>query len=275
MGVVLHLPQFGMDYEVEERMLIDRLQIDKSYQRTERQGLIALIAKQFDPQAFGMVCVARRDDKSLWIVDGQQRTKGAKIKGLTEVPAYIVNSTGVAMEADMFRVMNAWRKPVSRADIFRAALQAKVPYAVEINGKVLELGFKIDLDGKVKKAVWPKIQAVGALEEMYVDDGDSGVQRSLETIIACWGHQNEALQMYFLKGVHRFYREYKGTVSVEDMEPRFSKKKAVDIVAAANAEKGMDQKRGFKTPLHVCIYGQLRKLSGKRPPVKGEAVLQE
>lgn len=267
--LLLPLPEFELEYEFRSAPITD-LQIDTRYQRDEQLGLIELIAKQFDPHAFGIVWVARRDDKSLWIVDGQQRTKGAKERGYVTVPVCIVPSRGFEMEADMFREMNAWRKPVSRADIFRSALVAGVPHVVKINQKVMELGFEIELSRKVKSVRWPKIAAVGALEDMYAVGNIDAVQTTLETIGTCWDGQHDALQTYFLKGVAHFYREYAGSVGLDYLAPRFAKKKAVEIIDAANHEKAAEQRHGRKMAMFQGVYSQLRKLSGKRPPKKEE-----
>lgn len=259
----LMLKDFGLTYQLRE-MDIGELKIDESYQRGETP-LVRVIAEKFDPLAFGVVWVGNRKGQ-LYIVDGQQRTKGAHLAGHTKVPAVIFESKGQQQEADIFRKLNAWRRKVTRMDIFRAALQADVSYANEISQAVNSLGFELDLQRQVRQTRWPKIQAIAALEDIHDGSGKVGVERVLQTIGTCWEGQADALQTQFIKAVEEFHKIYGAALDEERMQQRLPSKTASEIVVAAVNDKASEQRKGVRVSMSTCIYDQLRKLYGKKPP---------
>ena len=103
---------------------IEDLKVDKSYQR-EENVVAEVIGANFNPRAYGVARVALRDDEKLYLIDAQQRTKGAKIAGKTVVPCVIHYFSSKEDEARLFRFLNEFRVPVTVMDCFRASLVAK------------------------------------------------------------------------------------------------------------------------------------------------------
>lgn len=267
----LGLADFNLTYGFEE-VSIKSLQVDKSYQRGET-SLINVIAGQFDPLAFGIVWVGMRSDGKKFIVDGLQRTRGAEKAGHSKVPALVFRSEGRKQEADIFRKLNAFRRRVSRMDVFRSANEAKLEYAVNITSAVRSAGLKIatrDSRG-TREAVWPNIKAIAALEEIYDQSGKSGVADTAETVVLCWNEQVDALRQESLKAVHKFRWAYGVTLDLDRMEAKLSAKPMSGILIDADSEKHRQQRRGILLPKFECIYDRLRKMYGKKVPVRSLA----
>src|SRR5215471_14986336 len=83
---------------------INKLSVDPSYQRGEKKRLINFIAKDWDWRKCGAIHVSLREDGEWKIIDGQQRTAAAKLRGdIKELPALIYDEElKLHDEADIF-----------------------------------------------------------------------------------------------------------------------------------------------------------------------------
>lgn len=120
------------------------LLIDDRYQRelTDRSWRqIERIAKAFTWSHFSPVLVAPVGDK-FSIIDGQHRTHAAKLVGLTEVPAMLLDLDD-AGQARAFAAVNGMATAVSAAQVYRAALLAGEPWAVEAEKSVEQAGAQL------------------------------------------------------------------------------------------------------------------------------------
>lgn len=124
------------------------LHLDDSYQRSTDNGastaLIKRIANGWDWRMCLPLVVSKRDDGSLWVIDGQHRLAAAKMRGdIPFLPCCVGVFGSVADEAAMFVAMNRARKPMNRLDDFHAALAASDAEAIEILDLVSEAGLTI------------------------------------------------------------------------------------------------------------------------------------
>jgi hypothetical protein len=121
-------PPLGIRPSLENCRVHD-LSVDPSYQRSVDAGpsktLIRRIAMYWDWGLFQPLIVARRDDGSLWVVDGQHRLEAAKLRrDLYDLPCVITRYASAAEEAASFVALNQQRRPLNRMQIYRAALAA-------------------------------------------------------------------------------------------------------------------------------------------------------
>ncbi len=119
--------------------------IDERYQRTmERNGLrnIRAIAENFEWAKFSPVMLARREGGQYAIIDGQHRTHAAALCGITEVPAMVSNLT-IEQEAAAFSWINGAVTKLSQNQIFKAALAAFEPWAVQCDAAVARAGCRL------------------------------------------------------------------------------------------------------------------------------------
>lgn len=243
---------------------VDKLKVDHSYQRDETD-LVEYIGNNFNPLAYVCALVAQRSDGTMYLVDGQQRTKGAKRAGKKQVPAMIFRSDGKEQEAQLFRFLNEFRKPVTVTDIFRASLVAGDPETVGINNAVLDAGFKVALR-KGMGAKWPYIGAIEQIRMIYRSDGGPVLTEVLRLIESLWGEQYEALRRESIRGVFAFYRAFGKTLEMERLKERFKGNPMAAILNSAVTEKARQKNRGNNMPLFQCVFSVLRRIYARTVP---------
>ena len=124
------------------------LRLDDSYQRSTDNGasraLIKRIATGWDWRMCLPLVVSKRDDGSLWVIDGQHRLAAALLRGdIPFLPCVIGVYGSVADEAAMFVAMNRARKPMNRLDDFHAALASGDSDAIEVAKLITDAGFTV------------------------------------------------------------------------------------------------------------------------------------
>jgi hypothetical protein len=127
---------------------LDELQIDAAYQRSVEFAAskrhIRKIAEGWDWTLFGMLLVSRRPDDRLFVVDGQHRLEGARLRGdIDMVPCSISRRSGPEEEAKLFIAANRTRRTVATIDDYHAALAAGDPDTVRLNGLIEGAGLKV------------------------------------------------------------------------------------------------------------------------------------
>ena len=157
------------------------LKIDDSYQRGEK-SIADEIAANFKWHAFQTLCVGRRVDGTLWVVDGQQRQRAALIRGMTSVPCSVFESTGPEHEAEMFSRINGDKALMSKFDIWKSDLRRQQPEAVAINNAILGKGFEVVASATARN----HIQCPGALRWIYRSVGLTGLREVLQCVKTAW-----------------------------------------------------------------------------------------
>lgn len=107
----------------------DRLAIDESYQRAtdskRSRRLIFNIAKRWNWNYCQPLVVSRREDSSLYVIDGQHRLSAALQRGdIPHLPCVVLHGQEPGTEAAAFVALNTQRQKLSQADIFNALLAA-------------------------------------------------------------------------------------------------------------------------------------------------------
>lgn len=137
----------GMPPSIENRHPAE-LHLDDSYQRSTDNGgsqaLIKKIAAGWDWRMCLPLVVSKRDDGSLWVIDGQHRLAAAMLRGdIPFLPCCVGVYGSVADEAAMFVAMNRARKPMNRLDDFHAAIASGDSEAIEIADIIKGAGFTV------------------------------------------------------------------------------------------------------------------------------------
>lgn len=117
-----------------EQVAIERLQVDPTYQRAadgaHSRRLIMGMVREWKWALCQPLAVARREDGSLWILDGQHRHAGATARGdIAYLPCVILPTIGAQGEARTFLDLNTKRQNLSQLDIFLGMLAAGDEYA--------------------------------------------------------------------------------------------------------------------------------------------------
>lgn len=124
---------------------LDRCRINEVYQRPiERRGwaTIRKIAEGFSWARFGAIDVAKADDGTFHIIDGQHRAHAAAMCGIAQVPA-LVKSLTVQEQAAAFASINGTVTRLTPLQVFRAAMAAKEGWALQCDAYVGEAGCRL------------------------------------------------------------------------------------------------------------------------------------
>jgi uncharacterized protein DUF6551 len=119
----------GVLYEASKQ----ELKIDDTYQRSMcSESRIASIAQAWSWLACGTIIVAEREDKTLWVIDGQHRVLAAMRRSdIQDLPCLVFKSDSPESEARAFFRANCIRGNVSPYDKLRALLVSKDQTAID------------------------------------------------------------------------------------------------------------------------------------------------
>jgi len=110
---------------------------DESYQRTINSRYVK-IADQYDPLLFTPIRISKREDGTLWVVDGAHRVQAARRLRLDTIPAMIYEGLTVEEEKYMFANQDKGEVRVSVLDKFRAGKNMKTRNEYVILNEILE-----------------------------------------------------------------------------------------------------------------------------------------
>lgn len=164
-----------------------QLQIDTSYQRTTDAGasrtLINRIARAWDWRLYQPLVVARRADGELYVVDGQHRLEAARLRGdIPQLPCVVTSYDSAQEEATAFVAINQQRKPLTRLNLYRAAVAAGEADALAIAGLIERAGLRMTgwADAGMWKPGW--INNIAGIAQCYRQHGDRVTRLSLEAL---------------------------------------------------------------------------------------------
>lgn len=150
----------------------DDLLVDDTYQRAanNEQGnaLIRRIAHSWDWSLCQPLVVSRRANDELYVIDGQHRLAAAKMRGdIGFLPCVIINYPDPAAEAAGFVALNQQRRPLTRIELFRAAVVAGDPVCCEIVEAMDAIG--LSLAPHATATAWKpgQIGQIGGIETVW------------------------------------------------------------------------------------------------------------
>jgi hypothetical protein len=164
----------------------DELRIDPAYQRGAEEAnsatLIRRIAQTWNWDLCQPLVVARRSDltERLFVIDGQHRLMAARLRGdIEQLPCVIVTYGSVAEEAAAFVQLNQQRKPLTRLDLFRAAVASGDAQASAIVAALTEAGLSLAPHGNYTAWKPGMVSHIGGIERSWTRDGPEVAGRAL------------------------------------------------------------------------------------------------
>lgn len=203
-----------------EWLPIDKIEIDRSYQRNPGPEKIKLISSNFNENALGVLLVNLRENGQLFIIDGQHRLLAAKKRGKTLVQCKVCYGLTVQEEAKLYKYCNTVRKNPESLDVFRARLVEGDPVAVAINNTVQKCGLSIGFipsGGGVHKRKPGEIWAVTALEDLYMKGKEELLTYILTIIAQSWPDDGSAFEYKVIWGLADFHFRYEGRYSRQEL----------------------------------------------------------
>ncbi|MGJ8478012.1 DUF6551 family protein [Sphingobium yanoikuyae] len=167
------------------------LRLDDSYQRSTDNGasqaLIRKIANGWDWRMCLPLVVSKRDDGSLWVIDGQHRLAAALLRGdIPFLPCVVGIYGSVADEAAMFVAMNRARKPMNRLDDFHAAIASGDSEAIEITRLITDAGFTVSRKTGSQSWVPGEVAFTSAIAKVLRKHGAKVCADALRTMQEAW-----------------------------------------------------------------------------------------
>lgn len=217
---------------------VDELLIDTNYQRPAAPKKILKIADKFDPIAAGGIIVSKRTNGQKVVLDGQHRTRAARIAGVPEILCIIHEGLSFEEEATIFAMCNTQRANPSATAVFRAKLAANQGHANAIREIVEECGYYLELNGNGAPRVTKDhvgIVAIGALQTIYDGDGGDRLREVLKVIAETWPDEAEAVRSQMIKGVWMFIRTYEDDWHRDHFVSRLAKSTPTAILRRAVA----------------------------------------
>lgn len=166
---------------------VEQLKVDDSYQRSLEASnsitLIRRIAMYWDWGLCQPLYVARRSDGGLYVVDGQHRLAAARLRAdVWQLPCVVRSFDSKEQEAAAFVALNQERRPLSRLQIFKAALAAGDFEASQIVVAVEEAGLSIATTTNLDTVPPGGLSNVGGLQNCYRVHGLQVLTASLDVL---------------------------------------------------------------------------------------------
>jgi len=185
-----------MEFTGEFRMVDPRdVVVDHLYQRDEQHGLIYGIARRFRWEAFGAPIVFERPSGVLYLADGQQRVAAIKLideeERPTSMPVLVFPVKHVKTEAEIFALINEFRKALTPMEKHKSKVVGEDPAALAIDRAVEKAGFAINIGGKAVH----DIHAIGSLNRAYNNLGEDGVYEVLMIHREAWPEEQPTAMM--------------------------------------------------------------------------------
>lgn len=185
---------------------VEDLRIHPAYQRKISQGGMSKITKiirDFTWARFGALSVARAEDGTLWVVDGQHRMIAARALRLTHVPT-VIAASDLADQARDFVGINTIRTSVASIDKFRARVASGDQTAIAVSELLGTL--EISTEVAAGAAIGPKeTRAVALLEKLVARYGSGTVGDAIEIMLDAQPGQSNLLTAFAIEVVTTVY----------------------------------------------------------------------
>lgn len=198
----IHKKYLNVDYECQRKRV--------------SASLINDIAREWDWMACGALCVARREDGTLWVFDGQHRLWGAKKRSdIHELPCMIWDAENKSVEARAFLKHQDKRNNQSWVDRIRIASTEGDEAAQAAQNLVEYYGMKF-VDGKQSGGV----QCTSTVYKGIKEDSNA-MEKAFH---AAWCIGEGAITQDIVSGLFHLERQLKKEgKSVTTMIPRLQK----------------------------------------------------
>lgn len=187
------------------QVYVNNLKTDMSYQSPVSDAQVRKIIKNFDPHKLHTIVVNKREDGSLYIIDGQHRVEALKDLGIPMIDATVHEGLTVSEEAEMYYGINdrPAKSPNSKG---KSSLKFGDVSAIQIDEAVTNVGLKIDYDKKLKTDGY--ITAYAALQSIHKKYGQDLLEITLEVIKRAYGTERKHYQAFIMKGLADFIATY-------------------------------------------------------------------
>ncbi|MGE0178967.1 MAG: DUF6551 family protein [Sphingomonas sp.] len=188
------------------------LLIDPSYQRSlearDSVTLIRRIAVHWDWDLCQPLVVSRRANGALYVIDGQHRLGAARLRDdIAQLPCVIVNCVSAADEAASFVHLNQQRRPLTKLDLFRAAVASGDAQAAAITAAMASAG--LVLAPHSNHTAWKPgmVSHIGGIERAWTREGQAVATDGLMALGRAFAGQVQRYGGTIYRGITRICRD--------------------------------------------------------------------
>lgn len=194
---------------------IDRIDVDRNYQRELKPRQVERILKGFRWAKFGAVMLAQKEDGRFMCFDGQHRLEAARLHPMiSQVPASIVRFADGQQEAAAFLAVNIDRTAISTVEKYWAGIEAQDAAMIRVRDVLARAGCEVIQAVGVKPAA-KKTLAVTAVDRAIRSYGETAVVEACKALVAAWPKDATALGAVLIQAVARLFRNNREVISTE------------------------------------------------------------
>lgn len=227
-----------------EWVAVERLQVDAEYQRATdghaSRRIIYGMVKCWDWALCQPLVVSRREDGSLFVLDGQHRLNGARQRGdIMHLPCVILTGCSHTAEAEAFVSLNTKRQRLSQAELFNAMLAASDPEAVAVSAMIRETGWSIARTKNV--AAWKpgQLDCAPMLTRQVKAFGEAPVRNALSAMREAYPDVQVTVASTLLRALIPIYRDN----DIEGIDPDVFIETLGSIEPGGWCDEGRDYRR--------------------------------
>lgn len=221
-----------------ETLPADMLDIDPTVQRSLNHSRVRRMAADFHEAALGVLIVSARTGSFIpgsgqeaerrvryVVLDGQTRLAALRVFAGTEstkmpVTCQVFTNLSKREEAEIFIEHND-RAAVRKIDLFRLALVAHQPWAIELHDLARKHGFET-VDSAPKTHRFLAISS--AQRVIRLADGKDALNRAFDLIVRAWGHKENAASAEAVEGLGLLYQRHGAAVDTPGFAKRLARK---------------------------------------------------
>ena len=202
---------------------VDSLRIHPTAQRDLVPARVRHIRQNLDLDAIGLLHAVEYEINgvtALWLLDGQHRQRALIDEGFGEWPVEVrihldcktdARASELFLELQDRLSVNTWAK----FDNHRKAGHAD---AVGVERIAQERNFQIG-----KATADGTISCVAALCRIYAADEGASLAKTLDTIVAAWGHGAPAIEGKLIEGLGIVFKTYNGQIEIDSLVRKLAK----------------------------------------------------
>lgn len=220
------------------------LRIDPGYQRDISSGtsqtLIRRIAQHWNWDLCQPLVVARRRDltERLFVIDGQHRLEAARLRGdIPQLPCVVVEYASQADEAASFVHLNQQRRPLTKLDVFKAAVASEDPEACALVAAMSEAGLSIAPHANYTAWKPGMLSNIGGIEASWRANGEQATQYALVVLARAFDGQVLRYAGTIFPGI--------AAVCFDEIDKRKGRERADHLIAMVAARSQVEWRKAI------------------------------
>lgn len=178
-------------------MAPSELAVDPTYQREldtgPSQTLIRKIAQFWNWDLCQPLVVSRRGPGELFVIDGQHRLEAARLRrDIAQLPCVVVDYASAADEAASFVHLNQQRRPLTKLDLFKAAVASEDPESCAIAAAIVAAGLRLAPHSNPTAWKPGMLANVGGIQRVWRQHGETVAKAAL--VVLAQAYKGEALR---------------------------------------------------------------------------------